>query len=172
MVICWGVRIQKTVFLLESVTGTLDRVCTRPESWKSYGKSENQIPGLEKLWKNVILVTWPGNVLEFILELHQISRSSTFKPDFHYWGERTGDNPKIWPKNPNLFKNMKATLQGGWLGWWRWRNLVCFHLGAHSFRKNMSWNCPENVLEYYFAESVWTRPWVRSVYLLACRCCT
>ncbi len=60
------------------------------KSWKSYGKLANQIPGLEKLWKNVILVRCPGNVLEFILELRKISRSSTFTPDFIYWGERTG----------------------------------------------------------------------------------
>ena len=33
------------------------------------------------------------------------------------------------------------------------RNLMCFHLRLHSFRKNMSW---KHVLEFYFAESVRT----------------
>ncbi len=51
-------------------------------------KSANQIPGLEKFWKNVILVRCSGNVLEFILDLRKISRSLTCAPDGNYRGER------------------------------------------------------------------------------------
>ncbi len=65
------------------------------QDWKSYGKM--------KFW---------SDGLEFCFEHQHISKSSTLAQDFNYWGERIGVNPKIWPKNPNVFKNVKATSQG------------------------------------------------------------
>ena len=68
----------------------LYRVRTCPGILESYGKLAYQIPGLEKLWKNVILVKCPGNVMEFILEgPENFEEVKTFLPDFSSWGENT-----------------------------------------------------------------------------------
>ncbi len=81
------------------------------ECWKSYGKLANQIPGLEKLWKNVILVRCPGNVLEFILEHYKFQGAQHLHLVVIIGEKDQRIIQKYGQKNPNFVINVEAPTQ-------------------------------------------------------------
>ncbi len=127
------------------------------KSWKSYRRLANQIPGLEKLWKNAILIRCPGNVLEFILGTSKyVKEVKTSSRVLSIWGGRAGNNKKKYgPKILISWKVWQQPLNEANLR----RNVVHVDLDLQSFRKNLnckiwkhvlelSWKCPEILVRW------------------------